>query len=220
MNPNKKRSMPKTILGLAVIVLAIVGVINIASSFVSDVSQRAEEKSREKFSVYEEFLSVVIMNDPDTFDDITQANKSQLIGIAVWSLIEKNPEPDTYDYVDTGIFIPQKDVEKELSLIFGEDVKYKHCTVDGGEGIEFRYSESKKGYIIPITGITPIYIPKVLEAKERESQVTLKVGYLASSEWIQDSEGNMTEPEPSKIMEIILSKSNEGEFFVRSVRAV
>lgn len=220
MNTGKKRSMPKTALGLTVIVLAIIGVVSIASSFISDISQKAEEKSREKFSVYEEFLSVVVMNDPDTFDDITQANKSQLISIAVWSLIEKNPEPDTYDYVDSGILIPQKDVEKELSLIFGDGVKYKHSTVDGGEGIEFRYSESKKGYIIPITGITPIYIPRVLEVKERESAITLQVGYLASSEWTQDEEGNMTEPEPSKLMEITLSKNNEGSFFVRSVRAL
>ena len=220
MNTGKKRSMPKTALGLTVIVLAIIGVVSIASSFISDISQKAEEKSREKFSVYEEFLSVVVMNDPDTFDDITQANKSQLISIAVWSLIEKNPEPDTYDYVDSGILIPQKDVEKELSLSFGDGVKYKHSTVDGGEGIEFRYSESKKGYIIPITGITPIYIPRVLEVKERESAITLQVGYLASSEWTQDEEGNMTEPEPSKLMEITLSKNNEGSFFVRSVRAL
>lgn len=217
---SKKRSMPKTVLGLAVIALAVVGIISIVSSFASDIAHRAEEKSREKFSVYEEFLSVVVMNDPDTFDDITQANKSQLISIAVWSLIEKNSEPDTYDYVDSGILIPKEDVEKELSLIFGADVKYKHQTVDGGEGIEFRFSESKKGYIIPITGITPIYIPRVLEAKERESAITLKVGYLASSEWVQDEEGNMTEPEPSKVMEIILSKNNEGGFFVRSVRAL
>lgn len=217
---SKKRSMPKTVLGLAVIALAVVGIISIVSSFASDIAHRAEEKSREKFSVYEEFLSVVVMNDPDTFDDITQANKSQLISIAVWSLIEKNSEPDTYDYVDSGILIPKEDVEKELSLIFGSDVKYKHQTVDGGEGIEFRFSESKKGYIIPITGITPIYIPRVLEAKERESAITLKVGYLASSEWVQDEEGNMTEPEPSKVMEIILSKNNEGGFFVRSVRAL
>lgn len=220
MNSGKKRSMPKTVLGLAVIALAVVGIVSIASSFVSDISQRAEARSREKYSVYEDFLSVVVMNDPDTFDDITQANKSQLISIAVWSLIEKNPEPDTYDYVDSGILIPQKEVEKELALLFGADVKYKHCTVDGGEGIEFRYSESKKGYIIPITGITPIYIPRVLDVKERESAIILKVGYLASSEWTQNEAGEMTEPEPSKLMEITLSKNNEGDFFVRSVRAL
>ena len=35
-----------------------------------------------------------------------------------------------------------------------------------------------------------------------------------------DEDGNMTEPEPSKIMEITLSKNNEGGFYVRSVRAL
>lgn len=220
MDTQKKRSMPKTVLGLVVIALAVVGVISMVSSFASELSAKAETRSREKYSQYEEFLSVVVMNDPDTFDDITQANKSQLISVAIWSLIEKNPEPDKYEYVDSGILIPVKDVEKELSLIFGSDVKYKHLTVDGGEGIEFRFSESKKGYIIPITGITPIYIPRVLDVKERESAITLKVGYLASSEWVQDKKGNMTEPEPSKLMEITLSKNSDGDFFVRSVRAL
>ena len=146
MNKSKKRSMPKTALGLCVIVLAVVGVISIASSFVSDISDRAEAGRREKYSTYEEFLSVVVMNDPDTFDDITQANKAQIISIAVWSLIEKNPEPDTYDYVDSGILIPQKDVEKELALLFGTDIKYKHSTVDGGEfgfGAEIGISTQK-----------------------------------------------------------------------------
>lgn len=220
MNENRKRSVPKTLLGLAVILLAVVGIISIASSLISDVTQKAEERNREKFSVYEDFLSVVVMNDPDTFDDISQANKSQLISISIWSLIEKNPDPDTYEYVDSGILIPKKDVENELALIFGSDVKYKHCTVDGGEGIEFRFSESKKGYIIPITGITPIYLPKVTEVKERENTVTVKVGYLASEDFTQDDEGNMVSPEPSKLMEITLSKNSEGGFFVRSVRSL
>ena len=220
MDRNVKRSVPKTALGLAVIILAVVGVISLVSSFVSDVSEFAEEKTRAEFSEYEEFLSVVVMNDPDTFDDITQANKSQLIAIAVWSLLEKNPEPDTYEYVDSGILIPKKDVEKELSAIFGSDIKYKHQTVDGGEGIEFRFSESKKGYIIPITGITPIYIPRVTDAKERESTITLEVGYLATSDWTQDSDGNMVAPEASKNMEITLTKNSEGGFFVRSIRAL
>lgn len=220
MNEKRKRSAPKTAVGLVVILFAFVGAFSLITSLFSEVSEMNDERNREKFSVYEKFLSVVVMNDPDTFDDISQANKDQLISISVWSLIEKNAEPDNYEYVDSGIFIPQKDVEKEFELIFGPDVKYKHSTVDGGEGIEFRYSESKKGYIIPITGITPIYIPKVLEAKERESSVILQVGYLATTDWIRDSEGNITEPEHSKLMEITLGKNTDGGFFVRSIRAL
>ena len=89
-----KRHSEKAIMG------TILGVISMVSSFASELSEKAETRSREKYSQYEEFLSVVVMNDPDTFDDITRANKSQLISIAIWSLIEKNPEPDKYEYVD------------------------------------------------------------------------------------------------------------------------
>lgn len=220
MKDNRKRSAPKTAVGLAVILFALIGVFSIGSSLVSELTDKAEQKSREEFSIYDDFLSVIVMNDPDTFDDISQANNAQLLSISIWSLIEKNSEPDNYEYVDSGLFIPQKDVENELSLIFGSDFRYKHSTVDGGEGIEFRYSESKKGYIIPITGITPIYTPRVLEAKERENVITLKVGYLATSEWTQDSDGKMMAPEPSKLMEISLTKNADGDFFVRSIRAL
>lgn len=220
MSKNKKRSPLNLIVGLAVIVLVGVGIISIISGIGSDLSKKIDEKNEAKYSEYEEFISPVIMNDPDTFDDISQANVEQLISISIWSLIEENIEPDTYEYIDGGILIPQKDVESKFVSLFGPDVKINHSTVDGGEGIEFRFSESEKGYVIPITGITPIYLPKVTDVSERESTITLTVGYLASQEWQQDSEGNMTEPEPSKMMEITLSKNQDGSFYVRSIRTL
>lgn len=220
MNENRKRSPLNIIAGLVVIILVCVGVFSILGNVGGKISRRVSEKNEAQFSEYEAFISTVIMNDPDTFDDVSGANASQLISISIWALIEENLEPDTYEYIDGGILIPQKDVESKFTSLFGSDVKISHCTVDGGEGIEFRYSESKKGYIIPITGITPIYTPKVIDVKERENTVILTVGYLATEEWQQDSEGNMTEPEPSKYMEITLSKNQDGSHYVRAIRLV
>lgn len=220
MKKGKKRSYLNLGVGITVIAFAIIGIISVIDNASELFTQKLAEENEAKYSEYEEFIAPVIMNDPDTFDDISGANVAQLISISIWSLIEENPEPDTYEYVDSGILIPEKDVEGKFGSLFGTDLKLQHCSVDGGEGIEFRYSESRKGYIIPITGITPIYTPRVTSAKERENTVILKVSYLATEQWQQDSLGNMVPPEPSKEMEITLSKNSDGSYHVRAIRLV
>jgi hypothetical protein len=108
-------------------------------------------------------------------------------------------------------------VEEKFISLFGDEVKINHSNVDGG-GIDFKYSEKKKAYLIPITGITPIYTPKVTDAKEKSGSVELTVGYLHTSDWQQDSNGNMSAPEPGKYMKITLGKNSDSGYFVRAIQ--
>ena len=213
----KKRSKLNLFVGIGVLALALVGVISLITAGVNKIGDSLQAKSAEKYSTYEEFIAPVIMNDPDTFDDITLADSGQLLSIAIWSVLDSNPAPDKYEYTDDGMLLPQKEVEEKFTSLFGSEVKINHSNVDGG-GIDFKYSEKKKAYLIPITGITPIYTPKVTDAKEKSSSVELTVGYLHSSDWQQDSEGNMTAPEPGKYMKITLGKNSEGGYFIRAIQ--
>lgn len=218
MEHAKKKSPLNFIVGFVVFALALTGVISIAGFLGGRVQTSVAENKAEKMAFYEEFISPVIMNDPDTFDDITKANAQQLLSIAIWSVIDKSADPEKYEYTDDGMLMPQKEVEKMFRSLFGDEVKLTHCTVDGGEGVEFKYSEKKKCYVIPITGITPIYLPDVTEAEEKNNAVILTVGYLTSSDWVQDSEGNMVPPEPGKYMKITLGKNSDGGFYVRAIQ--
>lgn len=213
----KKRSKPNLIVGLGVLLLALVGVVSLIITAGDKISDSIQQKNAEKYSAYEEFIAPVIMNDPDTFDDITLADAGQLLSIAIWSVLDSNPEPDKYEYTDEGMLLPEKEVEEKFTSLFGNEVKIIHSNVDGG-GIDFKYSEKKKAYLIPITGITPIYTPKVIDAKEKSSSVELTVGYLHSADWQQDSDGNMTAPEPGKYMKITLGKNGESGYFVRAIQ--
>lgn len=213
----KKRSKPNLIVGLLVLALAAVGVAALVMTAVGEISSNIRQKNTEKYSAYEEFIAPVIMNDPDTFDDITLADSGQLLSIAIWSVLDSNPEPDKYEYTDDGMLLPQAEVEEKFTSLFGNEVKIIHSNVDGG-GIDFKYSEKKKAYLIPITGITPIYTPKVTDANEKSGSVELTVGYLHSSDWQQDSKGNMTAPEPGKYMKITLGKNSDGGYFVRAIQ--
>ncbi len=218
MRETRKKSPLNFIVGLVVAVLVLVGFSTIISSFADRVQQGIRDKNAREFEAYESFIAPVIMNDPDSFDDITKANMQQLLSIAIWSVLNSESDPEKYEYADGGMLVPEGEIEEMFRSLFGEEVKIKHSTVDGGEGVEFKYSEKKKCYVIPITGITPIYTPRVLEVEEKSSTVILQVGYLASEDWVQDSEGNIVPPEPNKYMVITLAKNNDGTFFVRSIK--
>lgn len=218
MEHARKKSPLYFIVGLIVIVLTVVGVISIAGFVGNKIQNSVQENRTEEAAVYEEFIAPVIMNDPDTFDDITKANLEQLLSIAIWSVIDSGAEPDKYEYTDDGMLMPEEEVANMFLSLFGSEVALTHCTVDGGEGVEFKYSEKKKCYIIPITGITPIYLPEVTEIQEKDNTVVLTVGYLASTDWVQDSEGNMVPPEPGKYMKITLGKNGDGSFYVRAIQ--
>ena len=218
MEHAKKKSPLNFIVGLAVVILTVIGFISVCS-FVSDKIQSTANKARqEQAQVYEDFISPVIMNDPDTFDDITKANLQQLLSIAIWSVIDEGADPEKYEYADDGMLIPQTEVEAEFTSLFGSEIALTHSTVDGGEGVIFKYSKKKQCYIIPITGIMPIYLPDVREINEKDNSVVLTVGYLASADWVQDSDGNMVPPEPGKYMKITLGKNSDGTFFVKAIQ--
>lgn len=217
MAEKKKRSPFSFIVGLIVITLCIVGIVSIFSAVGREAGNRNKEKDSLKFGEYEAFVAPIIMYDPDTFDDITMANTDQLISIAIWSILGSDLEPDAYEYSDDGMIIPASDVEAEFRKLFGNDAPYKNSTVDGG-GIYFTFSEASTSYIIPITGVTPIYTPKVIEATERQNSSILTVGYLASSDWVQDSQGNMIAPEPAKYMKITLGKNSDGSLYLSALQ--
>ncbi|MBQ3137669.1 MAG: hypothetical protein IJB74_09350 [Clostridia bacterium] len=220
MEHAKKKSPLNFIVGLIVIVLTVIGFISVIDSVSDKIQRTANKAKQEQIQLYEDFISPVIMNDPDTFDDITKANLQQLLSIAIWSVIDDGAEPEMYEYTDGGMLMPQKDVENEFVSLFGTEIAISHGTVDGGDGVTFKYSKKKQCYIIPITGIMPIYLPEVTEVDEKDSSVVLTVGYLASADWVKDSEGNMVPPEPGKYMKITLGKNGDGSFFVKAIQNI
>lgn len=217
MKEKKRSKTINYIVGTAVILLVIIGIVSTVSFIAGKISTKKAESDYAKLSQYESFIAPVIMNDPDTFDDVSKANQSQLTAITIWSILQDNVEPDKYEYAEDGMLMPQAEVEAQFEKLFGSEVKIMHATVDGG-GIEFKYSEKKNCYIIPITGITPIYTPKITQADEKGNSVILTVGYLAGEDWAQDTQGNMVAPEPAKYMKVTLRKNSDGIYYVAAIQ--
>ena len=123
----KKWAFP---LGIVIVVLAVIGLVTVIIFAVRGIGSLTDNS--DKFEKYEQFLSPVIMNDPDPFDDVSGAQMSQLIDASIWSLMKSDIDIDQYEYAEgdvSGVIVPQKDVEKQFAKLFGTDVKPVHCTV-------------------------------------------------------------------------------------------
>lgn len=207
-----KAAMP---VGIVVIIFAVIGLAAVIAGIILGVGKLTDQSAKK--SEYESFITPVIMFDPDPFDDVTKGNQEQLINAAIWALLKSDLDTSVYATDDGNLSIPQADVEKYFSKLFGPEAKPEHRSVTG-LGYEFSYDSAKQAYIVPITGVEPIYTPRVFEISKKGNTVELLVGYLGSSQWAQAENGDMVEPEPDKYVTVVLRESADG-YYVSAIRS-
>lgn len=208
-------------IGIIAAVLAVIGLITVIR-FSADTIQNFSDKTAEK-KEYEEMLTPVVMFDPDPFDDLTQADVSQLLNSAVWALLMSDEGADKYPYSEGetfGILVPQEDIEQYFVSLFGTEIDLAslHSSIDMSE-YEITYDAALKSYILPITGVESAYTPKVYEIEKQGSSVILSVGYIGNRAWVQIEDGEYTAPEPDKYMKITL-RERSGGMYISSIQAV
>ncbi len=219
----KKRKKNKLAFPVGVIaaILAIIGLITVVK-FSVDTVQNLTDKTAEK-KEYEEMLKPVVLFDPDPFDDLTQADVSQLLNSAVWALLMSEDGADKYPYSEGenfGIIVPQADIEKYFVSLFGTeiDIASMHSSIDMSD-YDIIYDAALKSYILPITGVESAYTPKIYDIEEQGSSLILSVGYIGNSAWVQVADGEYTAPEPDKYMKITLRERSGGMMYVSSIQS-
>ena len=88
----KKTKAANLIVGTVVLIFALIGVVSVVLFVAGKVSKTNNNAA--KFKEYENFISPVVMNDPDTFDDVSKADQSQLIAISIWSILKSGLDAD------------------------------------------------------------------------------------------------------------------------------
>ncbi len=213
-----KAAIPVGIIAVILAVIGLVSVIRFAGDKIKEITDNTADKAK-----YEELLEPVVMFDPDPFDDLTQADVSQLLNCAVWSLLMSEEGTEQYPYSEGetfGIVVPQEDIEKHFVSLFGTeiDIASMHSAIDMS-AYEIAYDSALKSYILPITGIESAYTPKVYEIEEKGSSVILLVGYISNLSWAQIDSEQYVAPEPDKYMTITL-RERSGGMYVSSIQAV
>ena len=115
-NTKQKMAFP---VGLLVVILALIGLATVVIAGVNGISTTIDKSKH--FEEYEKFFTPVVLIDPDTFDDITKADMSQLMEISLWSLLKGDVSPDSFESNDNGLAIPKSAVEEEFIELFGID---------------------------------------------------------------------------------------------------
>lgn len=220
MTENKKRKGQSKLafpLGLAIIILAVVGVIFSVGAGIDGIKDLTD-KSEKKIE-YETMLIPVVMYDPDMFDDVSAANLDQLTVCAVWGVIkDESIYPGKYETDDSGnIMIPAEEVNKKFAELFGTDVIPTHIGVKGNFD-EFSFNEQTQCYLVTSAGTMPIYTPDVKDIDKTSNTVVLTVGYLSAEAWAQDKAGNFVEPEPSKYVKVTLRENDNG-YYISAIQA-
>jgi hypothetical protein len=201
--------------GVVLLLFAVAGAVSLVSLLIQGVT-RVIDNPKEK-AMFEQYLRLVVMHDPDPFDDVqTAKNAAQLLDICMWSLLDdaqSAPTPQEFPTDDDGnVLIPQQKVENEFKKIFGENAAMPpHTTFDNAD-YEFSYDPKTKSYVVPATGALTIYVPRVRSIEKVGNSVKLLVDYLAydAADWRFDENGVPQEPEPAKTMLITLFESNDG----------
>lgn len=205
--------MPIGIIASILAIIGLVTVIKFAIGTVNDFTDKKAEKAE-----YEKMLTPVVMFDPDPFDDLTEADVSQLLNGAIWSLLMN--ENKTYsEGLTSGIDVPQEDIEEAFVDLFGTeiDIASLHSSIDMSE-YEITYDAARKVYVLPITGFESAYTPKVYEIEKQGSSVILSVGYIGNKAWVQIDGDNIVAPEPDKYMKITM-RERDGDQYVSSIQA-
>lgn len=214
-----KLAFPIGILAGILAIIGLITVINFTVDTVKDFTDKTAEKAE-----YEKMLKPVVMFDPDPFDDLTQADVSQLLNSAVWALLMSDEGADKYPYSEGetfGIVVPQEDIESYFISLFGTeiDIASLHSSIDMSE-YEITYDAALKSYILPVTGVESAYTPKVYEIEKQGSSKILSVGYIGNLAWAQIQDGEYTAPEPDKYMKITLRERSGGMMYVSSIQPV
>lgn len=202
--------------GILMFVLSVIGLIA-SIRFCSGAIRKITSHEQEMLT-YEEMLEPVVMYDPTTFDDLSNADPVFLLQSSIWKTVTVNTYPTQFEMDESGRqIVPVEMVEESFRSLFGNDVAPTHRSFTG-YGIEIEYSETQNAYLVPSVGITPIYYPDVLSMTKRGDSVILRVGYIASADLTEVQNGVYKTPEPAKYMNVTL-RSNEGEKYISAIQA-
>lgn len=201
-------------IGMLVTILAAIGLVTVVFSAVKGIDGAIEKG--QKLEEYEKMLTPVVLISPDTFDDVTKADMSQLVEISIWALLKSDISPDTYESTGDGLLIPKEDVEAQFVKLFGTEVTPVHSTIEG-YGMDFTFDSAKGTYTVPLTGITPIYTPDVINKTTLPNSIVLTVACIAGDGWEQGENGEMKAPIPDKYLKITL-REKDGAYYISAIQ--
>lgn len=193
------------VLGLVCVILAIVGVIAIISTCISNIGGSNASKKKFARAVY----PAVIMNI-HSFENPSELPNDQILSAAIWSVIIDDNKLSKYPERMGVVTIPAVDIENFAVELFGEDIPELVHTTVGSVKSKFYYNTESQSYNIQVKPDTFTYSPEVTSVFRRDGKYIVNVDYIEEHpEWMEKS--------VSKTVQFTLSKNDDGGYKIDSM---
>ena len=185
-------------LGFLVLLFALIGIIATIAGGIRMIQRWNDDSElREELSL---FLDPVMQMCPTPFEDAGDAEEQDaLVMAAIYDIAETERIRQLREKDDTCVYeleqtmwrmiVPQKDVEKSFSVLFGKETIRGHKTVG-----EAAYDAATKCYYVPLTLSTSGYLPVLDTIKEKDDVYRVRVAYVSSADVQIDERGNTIPP--------------------------
>jgi len=185
------------LLGLAVLIFALIGVISTIASGVRLI-QKTRDTSHLRDEMYYSLLPLM-QYTPDAFASVEEANQTPLIQAALYSVTnrdwirqQQDPNYVPYETDDYGrTIVPIAAVTEAYHALFGADFTPTYTTL-GAEGdsyFTFEYEEEKQHYHVP-PQLSGAYEPTIGTIQRSGDTYTVEVGYVHLQDVTIDDHGN------------------------------
>jgi len=153
------------------------------------------------------------------FESVTTVDENTLKQVAIWSVLNQLGDSVTRsDYGEP--MVSAADVDRYGAEVFGPDFRFReHASfVDTAYDLRYTYDPDTQMYTAPSTGLTPNYLPSVVEITRESGGVKRVVmGYVSTC--TSDDQIVMTPDfdHPAKYMDYMLRRDG-GDYYLYAVQ--
>lgn len=202
----------------AVLLLSIIGCV-IFVSVSSNIEETLETQTYPSGN-FSNFLSSVVMHDPEPFSTCDKADKQMIVSSGIWRTIAQNGTQKYDSFDENGrALIPFEDVFKSCQELFGQTCKINQTETIYGPF--YTFSSNDKYFHVSAISNQDSFLPYIEDSWEENDLLVLKVGYLSrSDEYFKLGADKSHEPNPVKYMKYIMKKNDSGNYYIFSIETV
>ncbi|MFU0832083.1 MAG: DUF4309 domain-containing protein [Oscillospiraceae bacterium] len=188
--------------GTIVLIFALCGVGFLATTIGMKIHAVLTDDTQQR--LYDQFLTVVVAQDPPPFDSPEEADPDFVLNASLWQTMTGDSASTYTEYDDAGrTLVPLGDVVEACHQLFGPDCQLQ--PQNPTEETFFEYDSENAQFHVALYSLDSTYTPYTEEIKKKGDMVVLRVGYVPpSDETRAQSFGSVSsdvKPKPVKYME-------------------
>jgi hypothetical protein len=189
-------------IGSIVLIFALVGVAFLATAIGTKIHAVLTDDTQ--LRQYDQFLAVVVAQDPPPFDSPEEADPDFVLNASLWQTMTSDSAVNYTEYDDVGrTIVPLGDVVDACRQLFGPDCQLQ--PTNPTEETFFEYDSENAQFHVALYSLDSTYTPYTEEAKKRGDMIVLRVGYVPPSDETRtqslSSASSDVTPKPVKYME-------------------